>query len=56
MNDIVLNWQKISKGIPYRKKAADDRSPTIDEIKKLLDTHREFLMSVCIHYNYICDG
>lgn len=37
MNDIVLNWQKISRGIPYQKKAADDRPPSIDEIRKLLE-------------------
>jgi hypothetical protein len=36
MNDIILNWQKIAKGVPYQKKAADDRPPTVDEIEKLL--------------------
>ncbi len=37
MNDIILNWQKIAKGVPYQKKAADDRPPTLSEIKKLLE-------------------
>jgi hypothetical protein len=37
MNDIVPNWQKIAKGVPYQKKAADDRPPTLDEIRLLLE-------------------
>lgn len=37
MNDIVLNWQKIAKGLPERKQSADDRPPTLDEIKKIIE-------------------
>lgn len=37
MNDIILNWQKIAKGVPHQKKAADDRPPTLNEIRKLLE-------------------
>ena len=37
MNDIVVPWKKVIKGLPSPKQAADDRCPTVDEIRKLLD-------------------
>jgi hypothetical protein len=37
MNDITLNWKRLSKGLPKQKQASDDRAPTIEEIKKLMD-------------------
>ena len=37
MNDIVINWKKISKGIPPEKSHADDRIPLLDEINRLLE-------------------
>lgn len=37
MNDIVLNWVKITKGFPKAKYYSDDRAPTIDEVKTLID-------------------
>ncbi len=37
MNNILLNWKLIARGIPSAKRAAMDRAPTIDEIHKLLE-------------------
>jgi hypothetical protein len=37
MNDIILNWKKIARGLPRAGKAANDRAPTIEEVQKLID-------------------
>jgi len=37
MNDIIINWKELGKGIPADRHAADDRPPTPDEIKRLLE-------------------
>jgi integrase len=36
MNDIVVNWKKISKGLLREKQYGDDRAPTFDEISQLM--------------------
>jgi hypothetical protein len=33
MNDLVLNWKKITRGLPRGRQAANDRAPTIEEIQ-----------------------
>ena len=37
MNDIILNWQKITRGLPRGNQSAEDRTPTFEEIKKLIE-------------------
>ena len=33
----IINWKRITKGFPSGKSAANDRAPTMDEIKKLVE-------------------
>jgi hypothetical protein len=37
MNDIVITWKKITRGLPKARRFADDRAPTLDEIHKIID-------------------
>jgi hypothetical protein len=37
MADIAISWKKITRGLPKGKKYADDRIPTIEEIRKVVD-------------------
>ncbi len=37
MSDISIPWKKIIRGLPNARQSANDRAPTIDEIKKLLE-------------------
>jgi hypothetical protein len=37
MSDIPITWKKISRGLPRIRRYADDRSPTIEEIRKICE-------------------
>jgi hypothetical protein len=37
MADIPIPWKKITRGLPRGRRYADDRIPTIEELRKLLD-------------------
>jgi hypothetical protein len=34
-NTPIINWNKIAKGIPTARRAANDRAPTLEELRKL---------------------
>jgi hypothetical protein len=37
MNDILLPWKRITKGLPKGRRYADDRAPTIEEVSKIVE-------------------
>jgi len=37
MADIPIPWKKVTRGLPKGKNYADDRIPTIEEIRKVLE-------------------
>jgi hypothetical protein len=37
MNDIQINWKKVTRGLPYARRASMDRNPTVEEVKKIAD-------------------
>jgi hypothetical protein len=37
MNDFSISWKKITRGLPKGRKWADDRAPTIDGIRKIVE-------------------
>ncbi len=44
--DFSIAWKKITRGLPKAKNYSDDRIPTIDEIRKLLDYPDRRLKSI----------
>jgi integrase len=37
MNDILVPWKKITRGLPKGRKYADDRAPSLEEIQKITE-------------------
>lgn len=37
MNDIIVTWKKITRGLPKARRFADDRAPTPDEIYRITE-------------------
>ena len=46
--DFSIPWKKITRGLPKAKNYSDDRIPTIDEIRKLLEYPDRRLKSIII--------
>jgi hypothetical protein len=48
MNDILIPWKKITRGLPKGRRYTDDRAPTIEEIQKIIEYHdRRIKAIVC---------
>jgi integrase len=37
MNDVLLPWKRITRGLPRARRYADDRAPTLEEIQKIVE-------------------
>lgn len=37
VTEIIIQWKKITRGLPRGKRYADDRAPTLDEIYKIIE-------------------
>jgi integrase len=37
MNDVLLPWKRITRGLPKARRYADDRAPTLEEIQKIVE-------------------
>ena len=37
MNDVHVNWRKVTTGLPRERRYAEDRAPTIGEIQRLME-------------------
>ena len=54
MNDLILNWKKITRGLPRGRRAANDRAPTMEEIKKLIEYPDRRIKPIV--YTMVCSG
>ena len=53
MNDLlIINWTKIGKGMPAERHSADDRIPTSEEIKKLLEHPDRRIKIIVVCYDF----
>ena len=37
VTDVTITWKKISRGLPKGKRYADDRAPTLEEIREITE-------------------
>ena len=55
MNNIIINWKLISKGIPSGKKAANDKSPIIEEVQKVIEYPDRRIKAIVYVYDFLRD-
>jgi hypothetical protein len=55
MNDIVIPWKKITRGLPKGKKCADDRAPIIEERRKIVEYPDRRIKPNCLYYGIFWD-
>jgi hypothetical protein len=36
MNDLLVSWKKLTRGLPKARNYADDRVPRLDELQKIM--------------------
>lgn len=56
MSDIPIPWKKITRGLPRGKKYADDRIPTLEEIRKLVEYPDRRIKLLCILWHHLAYG
>jgi hypothetical protein len=50
VTDVMIPWKKITRGLPRVKRYADDRAPTLEEIRKYLNIQIEGLNPLSIQW------
>jgi hypothetical protein len=51
MNGIEISWRKITRGLPRGRKHAVDRTPTVDEIQRLIEYPDRRIKAVLSDWN-----
>ena len=51
MSDLILPWKKITRGLSKGRKYADDRPPTIEQIRRIIQYLTEGLKH-CLHNDF----
>lgn len=48
MNEILLPWKRITRGLPKARRYADDRAPTMQEIQKIIEYPERRILNALI--------
>lgn len=51
MNDILLPWKRITRGLPKGRRYADDRAPTLEEIQKIIEYPDKRIKAIVAVFN-----